>query len=193
MKKYITYIGVLAIGLLIGWLVFGSSSKDETRDHSTETIEEHWTCSMHPQIDLPEFGSCPICGMDLILRSDDNEELANNSFKMSKNAMALANIETVIIGESKSESVANNVLQLSGKITANENASAMQTAHFGGRIERLYFKSEGEFVKKGALLATIYSPDLVTAQNELIEAMDVKELQPELYKAVRNKLKNWKC
>jgi Cu(I)/Ag(I) efflux system membrane fusion protein len=111
---------------------------------------------------------------------------------MSKNAMALANIETVIIGESKSESVTNNVLQLSGKITANENASAMQTAHFGGRIERLYFKSEGEFVKKGALLATIYSPDLVTAQNELIEAMDVKELQPELYKAVRNKLTNWK-
>lgn len=81
---------------------------------------------------------------------------------------------------------------MSGKIQANDKSTAVQTAHFGGRIEALNFKSVGEFVNSGVVIASIYSPDLVTAQNELIEAMDVKNEQPELYKAVRNKLKFWK-
>ncbi len=189
MKKYITYIGFLAIGLLIGWFVFGNNSQKEPHDHSTETIEEHWTCSMHPQIDLPEFGACPICGMDLILRTETEEGLSKNQFKMSKNAMALANIETIVV-DSTSET--SKTITLSGKISTNDKASAIQTAHFGGRIEKLNFKTVGEFVSKGALIASIYSPELVTAQNELIEAISIKESQPELYNAVRNKLKYWK-
>ena len=189
MKKYITYIGVLAIGLLIGWLVFGNNSKEKIQDHSTETTEEHWTCSMHPQIDLPQPGACPICGMDLIPKTASEEGLASDQFKMTKNAIALANIETIVIGNGSGNS---NKLILSGKISANDKTSALQTAHFGGRIEQLNFKTVGEFVSKGALVATIYSPELLTAQNELIEAISIKESQPELYKAVRNKLKYWK-
>ncbi|MBE9490724.1 MAG: efflux RND transporter periplasmic adaptor subunit, partial [Bacteroidetes bacterium] len=84
------------------------------------------------------------------------------------------------------------VITISGKISENDKASAVQTAHFGGRIEKLNFKTVGELVSKGALIASIYSPELVTAQNELIEAISIKEFQPELYKAVRNKLKYWK-
>ena len=191
-KQIIIAIVILLLGILIGKFTF-SNSAEIVDNHQHESKEEHWTCSMHPTVDLPEFGACPICGMDLILREDGDEELINNSFKMTKNAMALANIETLVVGDKLSDGVYNaSMLKLSGKISANENASAIQTAHFGGRIEKLYFKSEGEYMKKGALLATIYSPELVTAQNELIEAMDIKELQPELYNAVRNKLKNWK-
>ncbi len=189
MKKYITYIGVLAIGLLIGWLAFGNNSKEKIQDHTTETAEEHWTCSMHPQIDLPQPGACPICGMDLIPKTASEEGLASDQFKMTKNAIALANIETIVIGNGSGNS---NKLILSGKISANDKTSALQTAHFGGRIEQLNFKTVGEFVSKGALVATIYSPELLTAQNELIEAISIKESQPELYKAVRNKLKYWK-
>ena len=50
----------------------------------------------------------------------------------------------------------------------------------------------GEEVRKGQLLATIYSPELYAAQQELITAASLKESQPALYKAVRNKLKLWK-
>jgi len=197
MKKYIVYIGLLAIGLLLGKFVFQNTEQAtvETHDHTTETAAQHWTCSMHPQIDMPEAGQCPICGMDLILKDSNADEALNeNSFKMTKNAMALANVQTVVIGEETENAKAKKlgVLRLSGTIKANDKASAMQTAHFGGRLERLYYKTEGEVVGKGALLASVYSPELVTAQNELLEAMKVKELQPELYKAVRNKLKNWK-
>jgi Cu(I)/Ag(I) efflux system membrane fusion protein len=108
---------------------------------------------------------------------------------MSKNAMALANIETIIVGNASGIS---KTLKLSGKISTNDKTGAVQTAHFGGRIEKLNFKTVGEYVSKGALIASIYSPELVTAQNELIEAISIKESQPELYKAVRNKLKYWK-
>jgi len=191
-KQIILAVAILLLGVLIGKFMFNDSSQLVSQ-HKHETKEEHWTCSMHPQIDLPEFGACPICGMDLIPREDGDEELSYNSFKMTKNAIALANIETLVVGGNSKDGIHNtSILKLSGKISANENATAIQAAHFGGRIEKLYFKSNGEYVKKGDLLATIYSPELVTAQNELIEAMDIKDLQPELYKAVRNKLKNWK-
>jgi Cu(I)/Ag(I) efflux system membrane fusion protein len=68
----------------------------------------------------------------------------------------------------------------------------IQTAHFGGRIEKLYINSVGEKVSNGQLLALIYSPELVTAQSELLTALSVKNTQPDLYLAVRNKLKLWK-
>ena len=193
MKKYSIYIVTLIVGLLLGWVIFGgSSTTDENHEHElTQADNGMWTCSMHPQIMQPEAGDCPICGMDLIPAETSADGLAADQFKMTENAMALANIETAVIGMSDND-LDSNSLMLSGKIATNDKASATQTAHFGGRIEKLYYKSEGELIKNGALIASIYSPELVTAQNELIEALNIKEAQPELYKAVRNKLKFWK-
>ena len=83
-------------------------------------------------------------------------------------------------------------MKLSGKIQVNEEANAVQVAYFAGRIEKLNVNFTGEQVKHGQLLATIYSPELVAAQQELLTAAKMKESQPALYKAVRNKLKLWK-
>jgi len=192
-KQIITLLFVLVAGVVLGKYILTDKT---TKEQGTEQTahEEHWTCSMHPQIDLPEFGACPICGMDLILKNKDNEEGQSvNSFKMSANAQALANIQTMIVGESTSKSEnEEGLLKLSGKIEANSRKTAIQTAHFGGRIESLKYRSIGEYVSKGSLVATLYSPELVTAQNEFIEALAIKNSQPELYQAVRNKLKNWK-
>ncbi len=191
MKKYIIYIGVLAIGLALGWALFGtpSNSQQEHNHELTETENQQWTCSMHPQIMQNEAGSCPICGMNLISAVFSSEGLSVNQFNMTKNAMALANIETTII--QKSAGISNR-LTLSGKIKENEKLAAIQTAHFGGRIEKLYINSTGEKVIKGQLLALIYSPELLTAQKELLTALSMKATQPNLYKAVKNKLKLWK-
>tara|TARA_Y100000589_G_scaffold326871_1_gene367534 strand:- start:762 stop:2402 length:1641 start_codon:yes stop_codon:yes gene_type:complete len=144
---------------------------------------------MHPQIMQPEPGDCPICGMDLIPAEAGADGLMADQFKMTDNAMALANIQTSIVGEGE---IGNNFLKLSGKIKANEESNAVQVTYFGGRIEQLYVNSTGERVGAGQRLATIYSPDLVAAQQELLTASSLKESQPELYKAVRNKLKLWK-
>ncbi|HKL36885.1 MAG TPA: efflux RND transporter periplasmic adaptor subunit [Salegentibacter sp.] len=197
MKKYIIYILILSSGLVLGYLFFGTgdanNKKEETEvarehDHEGET-SQMWTCSMHPQIMQPEPGDCPICGMELIPADASADGLGVDEFKMTENAMALANIQTIRVGGGGE---AENTLTLSGKIKVNEKANAVQVAYFAGRIESLNVSFTGESVNRGQLLATIYSPELVAAQQELLTAAKMKETQPALYNAVRNKLKLWK-
>lgn len=199
MKKNIIYLGIAVIvGLLGGFLIFGGDSTNtsannvkDTHEHSEEiATNQMWTCSMHPQIMQPEPGDCPICGMDLIPASTSADGLALNEIKMSDNAMALANIQTTIVGNASGND--NNQISLSGKIAPNEEANAVQASYFEGRIEKLNVNFTGEEVRKGQLLATIYAPTLVAAQQELLTAATMKETQPALYNAVRNKLKLWK-
>ncbi|MEP5104417.1 MAG: efflux RND transporter periplasmic adaptor subunit, partial [Ekhidna sp.] len=179
----------LAGGLLLGWAFFGGSSET---DHShTEVIngETVWTCSMHPQIRQNEAGACPICGMDLIPLEDDNGEgIDPMAITMSPAAMQLANVVTAIVG---SES-AMKTIRLNGKVQEDERLIFSQTTHFPGRIEKLTVNFTGEYVTKGSTIANLYSPQLVTAQEELFEAYKIRESQPNLYRAAREKLKNWK-
>jgi Cu(I)/Ag(I) efflux system membrane fusion protein len=191
MKKYRFYLGTLLVGLFLGWFLFGNLAKDNPGHNHAETVEKNqkWTCSMHPQIMQPEAGDCPICGMDLIPAETSADGLLADQFKLTENALALANIETSIVGNRKVE---NNAIKLSGKIVENEEANLVQVSYFSGRIEQLNVSFTGEEVQKGQLLATIYSPDLYAAQQELITTASLKETQPALYKAVRNKLKIWK-
>ena len=190
-NKIIIYIGLLLVGLLMGWFLFGNASnKEAVHNHdATVTTNQMWTCSMHPQIMQPEAGDCPICGMDLIPAESRSDGLLADQFKLTENAMALANIQTTVVGKGNVE---GNTIKLSGKIAENEEANAVQVSYFAGRIERLNVSFTGEEVRKGQLLATIYSPELYAAQQELITAASLKESQPALYKAVRNKLKLWK-
>ncbi len=191
MKKYIIYIGILAVGLVLGWLLFsGPSNNEKEHNHdATKQINQIWTCSMHPKIMQPEAGDCPICGMDLIPAVSNSGGLLADQFRLTENAMALANIQTSIVGKDKTE---GSHIKLSGKIAENEEANAVQISYFSGRIEELNISFTGEKIHKGQLLATIYSPELYAAQQELITAASLKASQPGLYKAVRNKLKLWK-
>lgn len=145
---------------------------------------------MHPQIMQPEAGDCPICGMDLIPAETSAEGLLADQFKLTKNAMALANIETTIVGQSNADN--NDGITLSGKVVINDDETAIQPAHFNGRIEKLYVTSLGEKVSRGQAVAKIYSPELIAAQQELITAYKLRASQPQLYKAVQTKFKNWK-
>ena len=190
MKKSSIYIIIsVAIGLLLGYLIFGKESSSHQHNHAT-ALEEVWTCSMHPQIRQSEPGECPICGMDLIPARSISDGLSPEQFKMTPNALALANVQTTIVnGDTES---GDHVISLSGKITSNEEGIAVQTSYFEGRVERLHINYDGQLVQKGQLLATIYAPELVAAQQELLTAINLKESQPKLYQAVRNKLKLWK-
>tara|TARA_B110000116_G_scaffold45091_1_gene37341 strand:- start:145 stop:1812 length:1668 start_codon:yes stop_codon:yes gene_type:complete len=191
MKKYRFYLGTLLVGLFLGWLVFGNLSSTNTVHEHIEIADknERWTCSMHPQILSEAPGDCPICGMDLIPAETRAEGLLADQFKLTANAMALANIQTSIVGSGKAE---DNEIQLSGKIAENEATNVVQVSYFSGRIETLAIGFIGEEVFKGQLLATMYSPELYAAQQELITALSLKDTQPALYKAVRTKLKLWK-
>ncbi|ANW95573.1 efflux transporter periplasmic adaptor subunit [Wenyingzhuangia fucanilytica] len=191
MKKYSIYIVILVIGVLLGWLLFGHSNTTEKHEHGSEEKEmenQMWTCSMHPNIMKTEPGDCPICGMDLIPTTMSKEEVNPNQFQLTKNAMALAAIETTVVENSES---GNQDIVLSGLISENQDKTSTQSAHFDGRVEKLYVTSLGQVVKKGQPVAEVYAPELITAQQELIIAAKTKNTQPALYNAVRNKFKNW--
>lgn len=182
----------LVVGLLAGWMIFGSpksSDKDE-QQHTTEVAGETiWTCSMHPQIRKNEPGDCPICGMELIpLESDQNSEIDPLAISMSANAMQLANISTAVVGKM------NPVKQvrLNGKVQTDERLVFSQSSHIPGRIEKLMVNFTGEYVNKGQTIASVYSPDLVNAQEELLESQKISKTQPQLFNAAKEKLKNWK-
>ncbi len=192
-REIVIIIITLVIGIVLGSLLFGASSKENKQEHkhsATEAVEKTtWTCSMHPQIKQGKPGDCPICGMDLIpLKKGGNVEEADpNEIQMTKSAMKLAEIETYTVKKGTPE----KSVRLLGKIKPDERNIAALTARFGGRIEKLYVNYTGQYVKRGKKLASIYSPELNTAQQELLDAAKFKASNPSFYKATRNKLKLW--
>lgn len=190
-NKIILVLITLTLGAFIGWWIKPTESGSvENHDHAHELESiSLWTCSMHPQVQLTEPGDCPICGMDLIpANSEGNEDNESPVLKMTESSMALAQIQTIQVGSTGEESK----LELTGKIQADERESASITAKFPGRIERLYVSFTGEKVVKGQKLASIYSPELLSAQQELLEASKIKSDFPEIYQAAKQKLRLWK-
>ena len=204
-NKYIivfTLIGTAA-GFLAGWILFSrtsthspppthlhtNSSAHLHTDPSAHPHQEIWTCSMHPQIRQNEPGLCPICEMDLIpLESNTSDDPL--VLQMTEEAVKLANIQTTIVGEANAKM--DKTIRLSGKIQPDERLASSQIAHVSGRIEKLYVSFKGEQVYKDQKIATLYSPELITAQRELLEALKLRDLNPDLIEAARNKLRYWK-
>ena len=183
-----TIIIALLVGAVLGWVAKGEPRQAPTHEHSAEEEKTTWTCSMHPQIQQPEPGKCPICGMELIPMVDDSENDSPFEIKMSSTAMKLANVQTSLVKKEKAE----KEIRINGKIKVAENQKYSQTSHISGRIERLMIGFTGEKIKKGQILAWVYSPELVTAQKELLEARKTQEGSPQLFRAARAKLQNWK-
>jgi Cu(I)/Ag(I) efflux system membrane fusion protein len=138
---------------------------------------------------MAEPGKCPICGMDLIpLGQNNTSTIDTDAIHLSIDAAQLANVLTTVVTKNKPV----KEVHLFGKVQADERLFQSQTSHVPGRIERLNINFTGESVVKGQLLAEIYSPELITAQQELLETVKTKQLQPELYEASKEKLLQWK-
>lgn len=197
MKNIIKYSKIilpsLAVGLLAGWLLFNTSGNGSGKNSADSAVESDgtiWTCSMHPQIKQEKPGLCPICAMDLIPQEtggSQEEGVDPNEVSMTESAAKLASIQTVFVQSGG----AVKAIHLQGKVTADERNIAEVAARFGGRIEQLFVNYTGQKVERGQKLATIYSPELLSAQKELLEAFKTKEERPALYEAARSKLLFW--
>jgi len=190
-NKYVRFSLILIGGILLGWILFHSSpAKEEKHDHSAETAKsEIWTCAMHPQIRMHEPGKCPICAMDLIpLTQSSTADMDPAAVHLTKEAAQLANVLTSVVSRQNPE----KEVRLYGKVQADERLQQNQVVHISGRVEKLLVNFTGEPVSKGQKLALIYSPELVTAQQELLEAAKTKNVQPEIYEAAKEKLRQWK-
>jgi len=190
-NQKIVYPSTLIIGIFLGWLFFHSPKGGEQKhDHAAEVVANKvWTCAMHPQIRMDKPGKCPICAMDLIpVAQNTTTEMNSDAVHLTRESAQLANVltSTVTTQDPVKE------LRLYGKVQADERLLQNQVTHIAGRIEKLMVNFTGESVRKGQKLALIYSPELVTAQQELLEAARSKQQQPEIYQAAREKLQQWK-
>jgi Cu(I)/Ag(I) efflux system membrane fusion protein len=127
--------------------------------------------------------------MDLIpLNQNSISEMDPMAVHLTKEAIQLANVMTSIVSNQKPV----KEVRLYGKVQADERLLQSQVAHISGRVEKLFVDFTGETVQKGQKLALIYSPELLTAQQELIEAARTKQSQPEIYEASKERLRQWK-
>lgn len=180
---------LLILGLFLGWLFFYHSDKNSTKEEvKKEEKSIVWTCSMHPQIRMDHKGLCPICAMDLIPLEQNVSEVNDSAIVMTDEALKLAEVQTVVV--SKQQPIKE--VHLYGKIQADETSVQSIPAHVSGRIERLFVKYTGEKINKGQVIASIYSPELINAQKELLEAIKMKDVQPLLLEAAREKLSQFK-
>lgn len=132
-------------------------------DSQLAAESEVWTCSMHPQIRLPNPGNSPICGMTLIPVS----QLPSGQEHLEQSARLEA--EVVRRRELFKE------IRTVGKLDYSERQVELITALISGRVDRLFVDFTGLNVKKGDHLVEIYSPELNVAQNELLTVLESRE------------------
>jgi Cu(I)/Ag(I) efflux system membrane fusion protein len=161
MKKIKT-IGFLFI---VFALLVACNSKNK-EDHSAHQSDEgvYYTCSMDPQVKEDKPGKCPICHMDLTPMKKDNS--ASNEIMLSDQQIKLGNINVQTISETE------NSLRESytGVLTLNQEKIKSISARAMGRIEKLYFKTEGDYIKKNQAVYQLYSEDIAIAKQDYLTA-----------------------
>lgn len=187
-------VGGIVTIFAIGWWVGHPKEKEETSAGSAQSSEK-WTCSMHPQIMQPDPGSCPICGMDLIPATGKAGGSDTSTVVSKRQAEAMG----LRVAPVRRQLATHNV-DLVGKVVPDERYTNTITARVGGRIERLFVDYTGITVKQGDHLVKVYSPDLLVAQKELIEAKKrlnsggnvsavIVENRKRLYEAAKERLR----
>lgn len=184
MKKY------LIITLtLISVLSFSCSNSDEN-GQTKSGGKEYWTCPMHPEVHKDRFGSCPICGMDLVKKVEDDSletDSDNNAKEMltlNNSKQVLANVSTIKV---KKERLIKELSVYSYLDIAEQNQKTIP-AKFNGRIEKLFVDKTGDYIKKGQALFEVYSPDLAQAENEYLISLNKSEENNSLVELSKKKL-----
>ncbi len=181
--------GIFILGLLALTLLFASCTREEAHNHELEPVRSeetatilYWTCGMHPSVRItPEEykkgqSKCPICNMDLvsIKEGSQNENGEGVVLQLSDRAKHLATIRTspVLFLPLKKE------IRTAGVIEYDERKRAYVAARIPGRIDKLFVDFTGKEVKKGDPLVWLYSPELISTQQEYLLALEtLKSLQ----------------
>lgn len=185
----------------LGGYLAGRHSHDLPPDKATlsENGEAHqWTCSMHPFIIRDKPGLCPICGMDLVPVKEDS---AQHESGVTIDPATSQNMG-VRIAPVERQDISRRIKSV-GVVTADESRQSSINSKVEGWIEKLYVDQTGKPVGKGAPLLEIYSPDLVSAQQEYLLALrnsqrladnpypEIAQGAERLRAAARTRLKYW--
>ena len=137
-----------------------------------DAVKTVWTCSMHPQIREDKPGKCRICGMALIPITsggeDEATEHADRMITFSAEAVKLMEVQTSLVQRKEM----SHEVRLVGKIALDETRTKTITTWVPGRIDRLFVDFTGIAVNKGDHMVELYSPELITAQAEFLQAIE---------------------
>jgi Cu(I)/Ag(I) efflux system membrane fusion protein len=194
----VAIVGGYVIGRLTGSGRKAAYTPAVTKAEKAGPAIKWWTCSMHPEVHKPGPGRCPKCGMDLVpVRETGERATSLRQLTVTPEARALMEIRTSAV----ERRFVSTEVRMVGKVTYDETHLAYITAWVGGRIDRLYVDYTGITVRKGDHMVYLYSPELLSAQEELLQALkaagEVKESSLDLVRertkatvtAVREKLR----
>lgn len=177
------YLNILSLLLLVAI----AACSEQGHEHAEGTT---YTCPMHPQIVQNQPGSCPICGMDLVPQNTAQGEAIEISDDLAfllqpANQSVVANIRTI----KPAQRTLTDTVQMDGIISYDERRMYTIPAQVGGRIEKLFVKYTFQEVHKGQKLLELYSPELVTAQQEFLYLLRSAPEDQALIHAARQKLR----
>jgi Cu(I)/Ag(I) efflux system membrane fusion protein len=133
---------------------------------STQSKDKAYTCPMHPQVQSDTAGTCPICGMQLEKTKSVTEPLdvSLNTLLKPSNQQVIASIPMVHM-VARDENIE---MESYGFITYDTRQVGIISSNFSGRINKLYVKYRYQKITKGQRIMDIYSPELMTAQENLL-------------------------
>lgn len=164
-KKLYKITGISLFLLLVFILATAAYLRLRGPGQDTETTAERgskvYVCSMHPQVIRDAPGDCPICGMFLIEKIDQDKNSFDPSLKdivRPVNETVLASVMTV----SPEEAALPLLIEASGIINYDPRKIKTISARFGGLIEKSFVKYQFQHINKGQKIYEVYSPDIYT-------------------------------
>lgn len=142
---------------------------------------------MHPEIIRDKPGACPICGMDLIKKVDDAtaiNDIQLNDLLQPTDRFVVSSIPVTVI---KKESPSIEIAAL-GRVSYDTRLVNTISARVSGRIEKLYVKYRYQHIMKGQKIMEIYSPELLTTEQDLLFLIKNDPDNSSLINAARQKL-----
>ena len=179
------------IMLITAFLIFASC---KSKKELPKEADVYYTCSMDPQVVEYKPGKCPICHMELTkVKKTKNEK--NDEIELSEQQVQLGNIRT----DTVRDGTIGDQLLLTATLNFDQMKSTSVSSRVMGRVEKLYFKSLGDYVKAGLPLYDLYSEELNNAKQEYLLVLDKKKVFAnetvidfdQLMQSARNKLLLW--
>ena len=144
------------------------AKKDTPEAHANKHADPTYVCPMHPQIQQGEEGACPICGMDLVLKSFN----PNSSEGMPVISVSPSTAQSmgVRIGKVKKRTL-SRAINTVGYVRYDESQLYHVHARASGWIKDPILKVLGDKAEIGQRLASYYSPEIFTAQEDYLTAL----------------------
>ncbi|ESU19084.1 putative Co/Zn/Cd efflux system membrane fusion protein [Flavobacterium cauense R2A-7] len=187
MNRYLKYSLLTIMILAIGFAIYYFATKSD--NHSGhEQQAAIYTCPMHPEIIRDKPGNCPICGMILVKKVTNNHTEESNSIEN-----VLKPTDNFIVGNFQTTSVKDTTISseisLPGIVAYDPNSFVNIAARASGRIEKMYVNYKYQKVNKGEKLFDLYSPELLTEQQNFIYLISNDADNTSIVEASKQKLK----